>query len=316
MLENEQICLEAIIPEGYIGLRLDSALAKCFPEHSRSRITQWIRLEQVRVNGEIWEPKRKIQGGEQIEIHATRFPVLENCGEEIPLSIVYEDEDILIINKPAGLVVHPGAGNPQGTLLNALLHHAPQLSHLPRAGIIHRLDKDTTGLMVVTKTLEAHTFLVAALSRREIAREYLALVGSEIIAGKTLDHPIGRHPQQRIKMAVLDSGKPAVTHYRCQKRYQGFTLLHVKLETGRTHQIRVHLSHEGHPLVGDTTYGWRHRVPPKSTEALKIAIMNFQRQALHAWRLSLTHPRTGEKHTWDVPLPADFLELISHLNPL
>lgn len=316
MLENEQICLEANIPSSFQGMRLDSALAKCFPEHSRSRITQWIKLDQVRVNGKIWEPKTKVQGGEQIRIEATRFPVLENSAEDIPLTIIYEDEHLLVINKPAGLVVHPGAGNPQGTLLNALLHHAPELALLPRAGIIHRLDKDTTGLMVVAKSLIAHTSLVAALSRREISREYLALVGNELIAGKTIDAPIGRHPQQRVKMAVTENGKPAITHYRCQKRYQGFTLLHVKLETGRTHQIRVHLSHEGCPLVGDTTYGWRHRIPPKSSDELKTAIMHFQRQALHAWRLSLVHPTREERLSWDVPLPADFVALLETLTPL
>ncbi len=316
VLENNLISLSVCIPEDCQGMRLDQALAKCFPEHSRARITQWIRSEQVTVDGKQREPKVKVLAGQQIEINATLVVLHEDSGESIPLNIVYEDDDIAIINKPAGLVVHPAAGNRQGTLLNALLYHAPQLCHLPRAGIIHRLDKDTTGLMVITKTLTAHTNLVAALARREIKREYLALVGAEIIAGKTIDDPIGRHPQHRVKMAVVESGKPARTHFRCKTRYQGFTLLHVTLDTGRTHQIRVHLSHEGYPLVGDGIYGWRFKVPPKSSEELRQCLMAFRRQALHAWALSFEHPTTGEKMRWEAPLPPDVTELISHLQKL
>ncbi|MBS0287314.1 MAG: 23S rRNA pseudouridine(1911/1915/1917) synthase RluD [Proteobacteria bacterium] len=310
---QNQIKLQSSLPEDYKGMRLDQALAHVFPEHSRTRITQWIRSGQVSVDGHQLEPKAKVNGGEQVTIHASVLAQLEEQPEDIALDIIYEDETLLVINKPAGLVVHPAAGNRQGTLLNALLHHAPSLSLLPRAGIVHRLDKDTTGLMVVAKTLTAHTALVAALQRREIAREYVALVGHEVIAGGTIDEPIGRHPQQRTKMAVTHNGKPARTHFRCLKRYHGFTLLDVKLETGRTHQIRVHLSHRGYPIVGDATYGWRYRVPAKSTPELQQALMAFRRQALHAKTLSLQHPVTLQTLSWQAPIPADFAALLKLL---
>lgn len=307
--------LSVQIPLEHRGLRLDQALALCFPMHSRMRITQWIRAGQVSVDGVVIAPKIKVVGNEVVEINASVLPAQEDLAESIDLKVVFEDDQILIINKPAGLVVHPGAGNPTGTLLNALLHHAPILRQLPRGGIVHRLDKDTTGLMVVAKTLRAHTHLVAALQRREIEREYVALIGNPMIAGGTIDAPMGRHPLQRIKMAVIASGKPAVTHYRCAKRYQGFTLLDIKLETGRTHQIRVHLSYKGLPIVGDALYGWRHKVPPQSSLALQEAIRGFNRQALHAKRLTVPHPLTQEKMTWEAPLPADFADLIALLAP-
>lgn len=313
---GSEISLCATIPEEFKGMRLDQALAKCFPEHSRTRITQWIKQGQVSLDGQILEPKIKVLGGETVEIAATLSPVHEDPAESIPLNIIYEDDDILVINKPAGLVVHPAAGNYQGTLLNALLYHAPQLKLLPRAGIVHRLDKDTTGLMVVAKTLPAHTALVAALQQREIQREYVALVGAEVIAGKSIDEPIGRHPHQRTKMAVTHTGKPARTHFRCKKRYYGFTLLDVKLETGRTHQIRVHLSHIGYPIVGDATYGWRYRVPAKSSVELREQLMAFRRQALHAVSLSLQHPVKGDLMSWQAPLPQDFSDLLALLQPI
>ncbi len=309
----EKINLQTSIPDDCKGFRLDQALAHCFPEHSRTRLTQWIRSGQVSVDGQTCEPKAKVNGGEAIAINASVLTQLTEQPEDIALNILFEDDNLLVLNKPAGLVVHPAAGNRQGTLLNALLHHAPELSHLPRAGIVHRLDKDTTGLMVVAKTLSAHTALVAALQKREIKREYVALVGVEVIAGATIDEPIGRHPHQRTKMAVTHNGKPARTHFRCLKRYHGFTLLDVKLETGRTHQIRVHLSHRGYPIVGDATYGWRYRIPAKSSQDLQQALLNFRRQALHAKALTLAHPVSGEILSWQAPLPEDFQSLLKLL---
>lgn len=307
-----RVYLTTVMDESYGGQRLDQALAKCFPAHSRARLTDWIKRNEVWVNGEHWEPKRKLKGGESILIDAEVAAQQADEGQAIPLSIIYEDDEILVLNKPAGRVVHPGAGNRQSTLLNALLYHAPALREIPRAGIIHRLDKDTTGLMVVAKTLAAHTKLVASLAAREIEREYLVLIAGEWIAGKTIDLPIGRHPTQRTKMAVMKtSGKPARTHFRCYQRYEGYTLLHAKLETGRTHQIRVHLSHDGFPVVGDSTYGWRYRVPKGASVALQEAIRRFSRQALHAWKLSLDHPVSGERLSFEVPLPDDFAALLT-----
>lgn len=307
-----RVYLTTVIDENYIGQRLDQALAKCFPAHSRARLTDWIKRKEVWVDGEHWEPKGKLKGGESILIDTVLVAQQQDQEQPIPLSIVYEDDDLLILNKPAGRVVHPGAGNREGTLLNALLYHAPQLREVPRAGIIHRLDKDTTGLMVVAKTLVAHTKLVASLAAREIDREYLVLIAGEWIAGKSIDLPIGRHPTQRTKMAVMKtSGKPARTHFRCYQRYEGYTLLHAKLETGRTHQIRVHLSHDGFPVVGDSTYGWRYRVPKGASIALQEKIRQFSRQALHAWKLSLNHPATGERLSFEAPLPEDFAKLLT-----
>lgn len=312
---QQTICLTTLVPEDYAGLRFDQVLAKCFPEHSRSRLTQWIKQGDVTLNGVSCQPKSKVAGGEQIQINTTVMPTHEDLAQAIPLNIVYEDEALLVINKPAGLVVHPAAGNRHSTLLNALLHHAPEVRLLPRAGIVHRLDKDTTGLMVVAKTLPAHTELVAALQRRAFEREYIALAAGEMIAGGTVDAPIGRHPYQRIKMAVTDAGKHAVTHYRCKKRYNGFTLLHVKLETGRTHQIRVHMAHQGYPLVGDALYGWRCRLPAQSHPELQSVLLGFQRQALHARALGFMHPVTAEKMFWEAPLPDDFAALLPYLTP-
>ncbi|MBS0288534.1 MAG: 23S rRNA pseudouridine(1911/1915/1917) synthase RluD [Proteobacteria bacterium] len=295
-------------------MRLDQALAQCFPSHSRTRLTQWIRKGQVLLDGLVIAPKVKVNGGESVTIQAVVESHEEN-GEPIPLNIQFEDENLLVVNKPANFVVHPAAGNRRGTLLNALLYHVPSLALLPRAGIVHRLDKNTTGLMVIAKTLSAHTGLVSALQNRDIQRDYIALVSAEVIAGGTIDAPIGRHPHQRTKMAVVSSGKPARTHYRCLKRYIGFTLLDVKLETGRTHQIRVHLSHQGYPIVGDAPYGWRYRLPPKSSPELAQALMVFNRQALHAKGLSLIHPITKEPLSWQAPLPNDFANLIKLLQP-
>ncbi|MGE3318716.1 MAG: 23S rRNA pseudouridine(1911/1915/1917) synthase RluD [Candidatus Berkiella sp.] len=312
MSEIDNIDLTTAIPEEYRGLRLDVVLAKCFPEHSRSRLAEWVKQAKVRLNDKIAiSPKAKVQGGETLTLKTELAVIHHDAAESIPLHIIYEDDDILVINKPAGLVVHPAAGNHRGTLLNALLFHAPSLNLLPRAGIVHRLDKDTTGLMVVAKTLPTHTALVSAMQRREIEREYVALVAEELIAGGTIDLPVGRHPVQRTKMAVTTNGKPARTHYRCSQRYRGFTLLDVKLDTGRTHQIRVHFSHQKLPLVGDTTYGWRYKLPPQSSEELQKQLLAFRRQALHACRLSLVHPIKNEKMTWEAPIPNDLAKLLN-----
>lgn len=312
-----KVYLSTTIEENYAGLRLDQALAKCFPEHSRARLTDWIKQGNVQVDGESWVPKSKLKGGESVKIDADVFARQDDVGEDIPLTILFEDDDILILNKPAGCVVHPGAGNRQGTLLNALLHHAPTLRNIPRAGIVHRLDKDTTGLMVVAKTLKAHTQLVEDLSNRTVEREYLALIGGEWISGKSIDLPIGRHRTQRTKMAVITTGagKPARTHFRCHKRFEGYTLLYAKLDTGRTHQIRVHLSHDGYPIVGDATYGWRYRVPKGASLELQEQIRGFKRQALHAWKLSLVHPVTQEKLSFEAPVPDDYANLLAVLTP-
>lgn len=302
------------VPESCLGKRFDQSLAQMFPDYSRSRLKDWIVAGQVRVNGEVLTRAReKMYGGELIEINAKVEPELRFEAQNIPLNIVYEDDYILVINKPAGLVVHPGAGNPDGTVLNALLHHCPELNVVPRAGIVHRLDKDTTGLMVVAKTIAAQTNLVEALQLREITREYEAVANGVMTAGGLVDEPIGRHSTKRTQMAVSFIGRPSVTHYRVMEKYRLHTRLRLRLETGRTHQIRVHMSHITHPLVGDPVYGGRPRPPKNSTEALLMKLRSFKRQALHAAMLSLFHPITGEEMTWHADLPADFVELINLL---
>lgn len=314
MEQSTEINLSAELPAEYAGLRIDQALAKCFPDYSRARLTQWLKSGYVRVNGLPMAPKAKVLGSEMVEIQTQLSDPTLHQPEAIALDVVYEDDALLVINKPAGFVVHPGAGNQTGTLLNALLHHVPQLATIPRAGIIHRLDKDTTGLMVIAKTLPAHTKLVAALSDRDIKREYLALVAGEVLSGKTIKQPIGRHRSVRTKMAVThNGGKPAVTHTRCQTRYKGYTLLRVQLETGRTHQIRVHLSFDGYPIVGDSLYGWRYQVPKGSSVELQEAIRSFKRQALHATRLAFNHPISNEPLAFEAPLPKDMQELCDTL---
>ena len=266
------------------------------------------------MNGEVLTRAReKMYGGEVITINAEVEAELRFEAQDIALDIVYEDDDILVINKPAGLVVHPGAGNPDGTVLNALLHHCPEIDVVPRAGIVHRLDKDTTGLMVVAKTIAAQTNLVEALQLREITREYEAVANGLMTAGGVVDEPIGRHPTKRTHMAVTFSGRPSVTHYRVLEKYRLHTRLRLRLETGRTHQIRVHMAHITHPLVGDPVYGGRPRPPKNSTPELLAKLRSFKRQALHAAMLSLYHPITGELMTWHADLPADFVELVEVL---
>lgn len=302
------------VPDSCLGKRLDQTLAIMFPDYSRSRLKDWILAGSVTVNGEVLSRAReKMYGGESIAIDAEVEAEQRFEAQNIKLDIVYEDDDILVINKPAGLVVHPGAGNPDGTVLNALLHHFPAIEVVPRAGIVHRLDKDTTGLMVVAKTIAAQTNLVDALQLREITREYEAVCNGLMTAGGLVDEPIGRHPTKRTHMAVTFSGRPSVTHYRVMEKYRLHTRLRLRLETGRTHQIRVHMAHITHPLVGDPVYGGRPRPPKNSTPELLTKLRSFKRQALHAAMLSLYHPITGELMTWHADLPDDFVELIELL---
>ncbi len=302
------------VPESCLGKRFDQTLAEMFPEYSRSRIKEWILAGHVTLNGAVLKiPREKMFGGEEVEISTEVEADIRFEPQDIPLNIVYEDDDILVINKPAGFVVHPGAGNPDGTVLNALLHYCPQLDVVPRAGIVHRLDKDTTGLMVVAKTIAAQTNLVDALQEREITREYEALANGLMTAGGVVDEPIGRHPTKRTHMAVNLFGRPSVTHYRVMEKFRLHTRLRLRLETGRTHQIRVHMSHITHPLIGDPNYGGRPRPPKNATEDLREILRHFKRQALHAAMLSLFHPITGEEMTWHAPIPDDMVQLTNIL---
>lgn len=306
----EELVTTSIPPE-LAGQRIDQALAKLLPEYSRSRLKGWIDAGRVTLDGHIPRPRDVVGGGEVVQVRPLIEAVHDDRPQAIALDIRFEDDSILVLDKPAGLVVHPAAGNPEGTLLNALLHHAPALATLPRAGIVHRLDKSTSGLMVVAKTTAAHRRLVAALAEREVSREYLALVQGELIAGGTVDEPIGRHPRDRKRMAVVHGGKSAVSHYRVEERFVGHTLLRVRLETGRTHQIRVHMAHIRHPIVGDPVYGGRLRLPPGAGDALIATLRGFNRQALHATRLALAHPETGEDMEWEAEPPADMLALLA-----
>lgn len=309
----KRIDLEAVIPPEQAGLRLDRALAALFPDYSRTRLTQWVREGQATVDGAVLRPRDPVRGGETVRIAAEAAEEVTDRPQAIPLSIVYEDEAMLVIDKPPGLVVHPAAGNREGTLLNALLHHAPELAGVPRAGIVHRLDKETSGLLVVARGIEAQKRLVDALREREIGREYLAVVQGVFTAGGTVEAAIGRHPVDRKRMAVTEGGRHAVTHYRIEARYRSHTLLRVVLETGRTHQIRVHMAHIRHPIVGDPVYGGRMRTPPGAEPELVEALHAFRRQALHAARLTLAHPVTGEEMRFEAPMPADMRALVAAL---
>jgi len=297
----------AVVPPGHAGQRLDQSLAQLFPGYSRSRLQSWLAAGRITVDGNPAEPKRKVRGGEELKLAALPDPAESAfVAEAMALPIVFEDAALIVIDKPAGMVVHPGSGNWSGTLLNGLLAHDPQLAGIPRAGIVHRLDKDTTGLMVVAKTLTAQTDLVRQLQARTVRREYLALVHGRLITDGIVDAPIGRHPRERTSMAVLPNGKPAVTHYTILDRFETSTLLRCRLETGRTHQIRVHLASIGHPLVGDPVY--RGRVGQHGP-------VTFHRQALHAERLGLRHPETGAAMHWTAPVPDDLSALIEGLRP-
>lgn len=305
--------LQAAVPEALAGRRLDQALAALFPRHSRARLQSWIQAGYVRVNDQNLRQKDRVRGADCITIEALITARHGDRPEAIPLDIIHEDEALIVINKPAGLVVHPGAGNPEHTLVNALLHHAPGLSGLPRAGIIHRLDKDTTGLLMIAKTAAAHTALVRRLQAREIKREYQAIVSGQVTAGGVIVAAIGRHPLQRKKMAVTPRGKAAVTHYRLIKKYRHYTHLALRLETGRTHQIRAHLAHIRHPPVGDPLYA-RHKTGVKGASAgLRQIIAGLGRQALHAWRLTLPHPERGKTVSYRAALPEDMRRVLRAL---
>lgn len=308
------IDLNRRIPEQCGGLRLDQALAQMFPEYSRARLQQWVRAGQVRVDDRLMKPRDSVHGGEQVVIRARLEETPDVAPEPITLDVVYEDESLLVINKPVGLVVHPAAGNWSGTLQNALLHLAPELAGVPRAGIVHRLDKDTSGLLVVARTLTAHKSLVEQLQARALKREYLAVVQGVMTAGGTVDAPIGRHPTDRKRMAVIGAGKEAITHYRVLERFAHHTAIRVNLETGRTHQIRVHMAHIRYPLLGDPVYGGRLRLPAAASPELTHALRAFKRQALHAQRLGLLHPLTGEQVEWEAPLTADLQALLHTLS--
>lgn len=311
---TKQIKLTEIVPDHLYGKRLDQVLAELFPDYSRSRIKNWIQAGQVQIDGVIEaKPRHKLLGGEQLAVDAELQEEVQHEAEAIALTILYEDDDILVINKPAGLVVHPGAGNQAGTLLNALLHHVPDIVEVPRAGIIHRLDKDTSGVMVVAKTVPAQTALVAAMQQRLITREYEAVCHGTLTGGGTVDAPIGRHATQRTLMAIDSAGKPAVTHYRVMERFRAHTRLRLRLETGRTHQIRVHMQSLHHPLIGDPVYGGRPRPPRACSEQFRQVLRDFKRQALHAALLRLDHPITGETMEWQAPIPEDMRLLVETL---
>lgn len=309
----EQISLTATIPEHLGGKRLDQVAAQLFPTYSRSRLQAWIKSGELKLEGQPAKIRAKVFGGQVLEVAAEEDNQEQYLPREMDISVVYEDDSILVVNKPAGLVVHPGAGHYEDTLLNGLIYQYPDLAHLPRAGIVHRLDKDTTGLMVVARTLAAQTDLVEQLQERSVSREYEAVVAGMLISGGTVDACIGRHPTQRIKMAVTAIGKEAITHYRVLTRFRGHTHVAVKLETGRTHQIRVHMDSIGHPLAGDPMYGGRLRYPAGATPELRDALKAFPRQALHARRLGLIHPKTEEYMQWEAPLPEDFEGLLDAL---
>ena len=297
----------------YAGKRLDQALAKALPQYSRARLQGWIEAGAVLVDGRRPRPRDIVRGGEQINIEAQIEAENRVAPEAMPLEVLFKDRALFVINKPAGLVVHPGAGNAAHTLQNALLALDSKLAMVPRAGIVHRLDKDTSGLLVVARTPEAHTALVSALAAREVKREYVAICAGVMTGGGTVDQPIGRHRSVRTRMAVRRDGRDAVTHYRVVKRFRAHTLVNVELETGRTHQIRVHLAHVGHPVVGDPVYGGRRRLPRGASAGLIAALEQFSRQALHAARLELAHPLTGNTVYWEAPLPDDMIQLIAAL---
>ena len=296
-----------------VGLRLDQALAELCSEYSRSRLKNWLNSGHILVDGESKRPRDKVIGGELIAINPVADTSLDIKAEAIKLDIIYEDASILVVNKPAGLVVHPAAGNWDGTLQNALLHHDADLEGLPRAGLVHRIDKETSGLLMVAKNLTAHKTLVDQLQAREFEREYLTVVRGYMTAGGTIDEPLARHPTDRKKYAVKMGGKEAMTHYRVAKRFAKHTLLKVKLETGRTHQIRVHMSHINHPIVGDQVYGGRYKPIAGASELLSETLRGFKRQALHAARLGVVHPETGENISWECDMPADMRHLVEVL---
>jgi 23S rRNA pseudouridine1911/1915/1917 synthase len=311
---NPSATLTQTVPARLAGQRLDQALANMFPKYSRSRLKEWILQGQVVVDGASRRPRDAVMAGEVVELTALAEPAVVSLPEPIELQVVHEDEELLIVNKPAGLVVHPGAGNTRGTLMNGLLFRAPQLVDLPRAGIVHRLDKETSGLLLVAKTLTTHTAMVRQLAARKVSRHYLAICNGVLTGGGRIDEPIGRHPVDRRKMAVRENGRPAVTRYRVIRRFAAHTYIGVELETGRTHQIRVHLAHRHHPLVGDATYGGRLALPAGATAEVIETLRRFRRQALHAHRLSFVHPKTELPFDISVEPPEDFRHLLRVLD--
>ena len=300
----------AIVPQSAAGRRLDAVLAELFPEYSRSRLSAWIKSGDVTVDGASLRGRDPVRGGEEITLSAVQETQTHAVAEDIPLDILYEDEHVFVLDKPAGLVVHPGAGNPTGTLVNALLNRDASLELLPRAGIVHRLDKDTSGVMVVARTLPAHTSLVAQLSARNVHRQYLAIVAGALVSGGSARTGIDRHPRDRLRMAVREDGKDAVTHYRLRERFRNHTALECRLETGRTHQIRVHMNHLKHPIVGDPLYGGSFKLPKAASDEFIAALRGFKRQALHAEVLEFTHPVTADPIRCSAPLPADMQHLL------
>lgn len=303
----------AVVPDAAAGRRFDAVLADLFPEFSRSRLSAWIKAGDALLDGRPARPRDPVRGGEAVSLNVILDIQTDAAPEDIALDVLYEDDAVFVIDKPAGLVVHPGAGNPTGTLVNALLHRDPALAALPRAGIVHRLDKDTSGVMVVARTLPAHTALVEQLASRGVHRQYLAVVVGALVSGGTANAPIDRHPRDRIRMAVRDDGREAITHYRLRERFRAHTALECRLETGRTHQIRVHMAHLKHPIVGDPLYGGPLKLPRGATPELVEALRNFKRQALHAETLEFAHPLTGEPIRCTAPVPADLRTLLDAL---
>ena len=300
----------AIVPQSAAGRRLDAVLAELFPEYSRSRLSAWIKSGDVLVDGASLRGRDPVRGGEEVILSAIQETQTHAVAEDIPLDILYADEHVFVLDKPAGLVVHPGAGNPAGTLVNALLHLDANLELLPRAGIVHRLDKDTSGVMVVARTLPAHTALVAQLSARQVHRQYLAIVVGALVSGGTANAPIDRHPRDRLRMAVREDGKDAVTHFRLRERFRNHTALECRLETGRTHQIRVHMNHLKHPIIGDPLYGGSFKLPKGASDELIAALRGFKRQALHAEVLEFMHPIGGDPVRCSAPVPEDMQQLM------
>lgn len=304
---------QAVVPDSAAGRRFDAVLAELFPEFSRSRLSEWIKSGDALLDGETARPRDTLRGGETVQVQVVLETQTHAAPQDIPLNVLYEDDQVLVIDKPAGLVVHPGAGNPDGTLVNALLFRDPNLAAVPRAGVVHRLDKDTSGVMVVARTLQAQTALVEQLSARDVHRQYLAVVVGALVSGGTADAPIDRHPRDRLKMAVRDDGRDAVTHYRLRERFRAHTALECRLETGRTHQIRVHMAHLKSPIVGDPLYGGALKLPKGATDTLVAELRGFKRQALHAETLEFLHPVSGEPVRASAPVPEDLQRLMSAL---
>ena len=301
--------LNSEVPNSCCGMRVDKVLAFLFPDYSRTALQKWLKDGLVLVDDEIPSQRDKVQGGEHIELVVPAEQNTDWQPESMALVLLYEDNDLLIVDKPAGLIVHPGAGNPNGTLVNGLLGYDSRLASLPRAGIVHRLDKGTTGVLAVARNEPSRLNLIRQLANRRVRRSYLALVQGVPVSGGSIDEPIGRDQRDRRRMAVSTTGKPAITHYRIEQRFRSHALLRCELETGRTHQIRVHLRHIGYPLLGDPIYGARSRLPPRTKDTVRKALQNMSRQALHAEKLVLEHPSTGQEMEWKAPVPEDMATL-------